>query len=242
MKLYGAILGDLAGQPYEFNYKGDYSEFDIHDKKSHFTDDTLMTLASASYLLDKFDSLEDAFKDMGKRYEGNYYGKTFKKWLQSYNGTIGNSYGNGCLMRVSPFMYCENSLEKAIESCFCSHLHSKSIIGVVNLYELYQHSKIRKIASKYKPENHILYAKNKFIIEADETSKLIEHLYWLSESTHETIEKTIKLGGDTDTNASIIAELMNYTFQDLNIKDVEYVESKLDDYLLSILKEFNEKF
>jgi ADP-ribosylglycohydrolase len=34
MKLYGAILGDLAGQPYEFNYKGDYSEFDIHDKKS----------------------------------------------------------------------------------------------------------------------------------------------------------------------------------------------------------------
>lgn len=51
-KLYGAILGDLAGQPYEFNYKGNFNEFNIHDKKSNFTDDTIMTLATAKAILE----------------------------------------------------------------------------------------------------------------------------------------------------------------------------------------------
>ena len=35
---------------------------------------------------------------------------------------------------------------------------------------------------------------------------------------------------------------MNHTYNDIRRKDVKYVESKLDPYLLSILKEFNKKF
>ena len=51
-KLYGALLGDCIGSPYEFNnYKGkDFQLFD--ENRSFFTDDSVMTIAIAEALLD----------------------------------------------------------------------------------------------------------------------------------------------------------------------------------------------
>lgn len=244
-KLYGAILGDLAGQPYEYKYKGDFSEFNIYNPKSYFTDDTILTLATAAYMLGTFKSFEEAYRKLGERYINlDCFGKGFEAWLATPFGTINNSYGNGCLMRVSPCIYLskEIALETAVESTLCSHQHPKSIIAVMNLMMQYKEADLRKIASKYKVNRHIEYARNVFMVEADKTVELIKQLYWISNSTHETIKQTVKLGGDTDTNASIMGELMNYTFDDLTKEDIEYVESKLDDYLLDILKKFNKKY
>lgn len=241
-KLYGAILGDLAGQPYEFNYKGDYSEFNIHNPNSHITDDSIMTLATAAYMLGKFESFEIAYKTFFQKYQGDLYGSKFREWCATPNGTVGNSFGNGCLMRVSPCMYyADKKLAKTmvVESAFCSHLHPESLISILYLANLYREAKLRKHVSKFHPENHIKYAKNKFYIKADDTVELINHLYWITDSTHDTIKDTVLLGGDTDTNASIVGELMNFTFNDLTQQDKDYVESKLDSYLLDILISFN---
>ena len=46
--MYGAILGDIVGSPYEFdcnNYKA--KDFPRFSRRSDFTDDTVMTLAVA---------------------------------------------------------------------------------------------------------------------------------------------------------------------------------------------------
>ena len=51
--MYGAILGDIVGSPYEFdcnNYKA--KDFPLFSQRSEFTDDTVMTLAVAKALLD----------------------------------------------------------------------------------------------------------------------------------------------------------------------------------------------
>ena len=51
--MYGAILGDIIGSPYEFdfnNYKS--KDFPLFCQRSEFTDDTVMTLAVAKALLD----------------------------------------------------------------------------------------------------------------------------------------------------------------------------------------------
>ena len=48
----GAILGDIVGSPYEFdhnNYK--HKDFPLLSEKSHFTDDTVMTVAAAAIFL-----------------------------------------------------------------------------------------------------------------------------------------------------------------------------------------------
>ena len=50
--MYGAILGDIVGSPYEFdcnNYKA--KDFPLFSRNSDFTDDTVMTLAVARALL-----------------------------------------------------------------------------------------------------------------------------------------------------------------------------------------------
>ena len=42
--MFGAILGDIIGEPYEFD-RGDKSKkFPLFRKNPHFTDDTVMTI------------------------------------------------------------------------------------------------------------------------------------------------------------------------------------------------------
>ena len=49
--MYGAILGDIIGSPYEFD-KGDKTkDFDMWNPRVTFTDDTVMTVAVAEALL-----------------------------------------------------------------------------------------------------------------------------------------------------------------------------------------------
>lgn len=239
--LYGAILGDLAGQPYEFPVMKHFPEnVNLHNPDSKITDDTLMTLATAKSIIDN-QNIEDAYKEMGLKYQGDYYGKGFKEWLKSDKGTIGNSYGNGCLMRISPFFYLENlkheEIElKVIESCLTSHCNPISISYSIKLCDLYFQSKLRRMCSVHKYE---AVPFTKFEVRADKTFQFVDKIYGSHKSTHEAIKKSIKCGGDTDTNASIIGELMNFTYNDLNREDLNYVESKLDDYLLKILLDFS---
>lgn len=242
-KLYGAILGDLAGQPYEFNYSGDFSEFNLHDEKSKFTDDTLMTLAVAACLIGRYTDFESAYKAIGKKYQGDYYGEGFKKWLKTPHSTPRNSWANGCLMRVSPIMYVKQSFQEhnnmLLESVLPSHNHHESKMAVFELDDLYYgfipFKWFYRLTRKLKRFT-------KFNISAKSTIKFIRYAFPTFKTTQEAIEKVVKCGGDTDTNASIIGELMNYHKQDLTKEDIEYVESKLDDFLLEILKEFNNKY
>lgn len=241
-KLYGAILGDLCGQPYEFPImQGPYTKVKLHNPDSHFTDDTLMTLATARVMLEDI-SFDQAYKEMGLKYQGDYYGKGFKEWINSPEGTLNNSFGNGCLMRISPLMYLisnGSSQSKIVESCFNSHAHPISVNSCLRLLDIYQLSYLREIIAN---DDDKIPPFEKFEVRADKTYEFIFKLYWNVIGTHKAIKKAVECGGDTDTNASIIGELMNYTFDDITRADVKYVESKLDPYLLGILKDFNEKF
>ena len=61
--MYGAILGDIVGSPYEFdcnNYKA--KDFPLFSRRSDFTDDTVMTLAVAKALLSTRGQDDDAIK------------------------------------------------------------------------------------------------------------------------------------------------------------------------------------
>ena len=62
--MYGAILGDIVGSPYEFdcnNYKA--KNFPLFSQRSDFTDDTVMTLAVAKALLSSRGQDDAAIKE-----------------------------------------------------------------------------------------------------------------------------------------------------------------------------------
>ena len=50
--MYGAILGDMIGSPYEFDMGDKVKEFPLFSKRSCFTDDSVMTIAVADAFLD----------------------------------------------------------------------------------------------------------------------------------------------------------------------------------------------
>lgn len=255
-KLYGAILGDLCGQPYELQ-KYD-KEITIHNPDSHITDDTIMTLATAYAIMNDL-TFERAYKRFGEMYtdenKGLGYGSNFKNWINEPLGGLNYSFGNGCLMRISPIMYSSDN-EQVLDmmigaSCYNSHAHIKSYETCLKLKDLYLGKGTVTSLVDIKPFN-------KFEVCAEPTFEFIKDLYnnmifSMSAYTlsgnknllHDTIIKTVECKGDTDTNASIIGELTNYYTCGISESDVEYVENKLrsvDPFLLDILQDFNSVF
>ena len=99
---------------------------------SEFTDDTVMTVANADWLLTN-DSLFGIMQDYGNRYPCAGYGGMFLNWLRTDDPQPYNSFGNGSAMRVSPvgwaFDTLEETLQKAKESAELTHNHPEGIKG-----------------------------------------------------------------------------------------------------------------
>lgn len=50
--MYGAILGDIIGSPYEFDRGNKTKDFPLFSAESEFTDDTVMTIAVADAFME----------------------------------------------------------------------------------------------------------------------------------------------------------------------------------------------
>lgn len=87
--MYGAILGDMIGAPYEFGGEMKSKDFPLFGEGSRFTDDTVMTVAVAEALLDALGAEDEAIASAvamsmqrwGRRYPNAGYGGRFRRWL-----------------------------------------------------------------------------------------------------------------------------------------------------------------
>lgn len=132
----GAIAGDVIGSVYEFNPTRDYN-FDLFTPKSTFTDDTVLTVANALWLLEdeahSHGKLVNIMLDLCRRYPNRGYGGRFANWIVSEDPQPYNSFGNGSAMRVSPVGYYAKTLDEALElakiSAEVTHDHPEGIKG-----------------------------------------------------------------------------------------------------------------
>ena len=132
----GAIAGDVIGSAYEFNPTREY-DFKLFTDRSTYTDDTVLTMANALWLLEDeqhtHEKLVKIMHDMCWKYPGRGYGGRFAQWIQDDNPQPYNSYGNGSAMRVSPVGYYAKTLEEALElaqiSAEVTHNHPEGIKG-----------------------------------------------------------------------------------------------------------------
>lgn len=134
----GAIIGDIVGSTREWhNIKTE--DFELVPMGSRFTDDTVMTLAVAKWLMDdpthEADSLARMMQELGRKYPNAGYGGMFRKWLASDHPMPYGSYGNGSAMRVSPVGLYANSLEETLHlariTASVSHNHPEGIKGAL---------------------------------------------------------------------------------------------------------------
>ncbi len=129
----GAIIGDIVGSIYEFdNVKT--TNFPLFSRESSYTDDSIMTVAVADWLLHGGE-LAKIMQGYGRKYPcpmGSYGGR-FGLWLKDLNPQPYNSWGNGSAMRVSAVGWFFDSLEKTLdvaeESAAVTHNHPEGIRG-----------------------------------------------------------------------------------------------------------------
>ncbi len=152
----GAIIGDTVGSEYEFNNTKDYN-FTLFKDSSAYTDDTIMTMAVASWLLKdethSYQGLEDMMVLFAKSFRcpRGGYGELFYLWLEYPGGLRDDtllkgplyeskegrcpygSWGNGSAMRVSALGWFFDTLEEtervAKISAEITHNHPEGIKG-----------------------------------------------------------------------------------------------------------------
>ena len=259
--MFGAVVGDVVGSAYEFhNVKT--KEFKLFTENSCFTDDTILTCATAEWLLTG-KSAEQVLKKWGNRYKNRYYengkippfGKGFSRWLET--GIPYQAKTNGCVMRISPIGLMEKDLTEALKkACVLTNLthnHPESLKYVSMYIEtmfllkkgMDTHRIKEKLSKKYecdliKSIDEIRPNYDKFYVSCKNSvpQAIISALDAVS--FEDAIRNAISLGGDSDTLACMaggIAEIRFGVPIKLKTKTVSY----LDQCMQKVITDFYQK-
>ena len=230
--MYGAILGDIIGSPFEFDRGDKTKDFKLFSRRSHFTDDSVMTLAVCEALLkvgqdatvkEIEDTVISSMQSWGRRYPRAGYGGYFRRWLTARHPEPYNSFGNGSAMRVSAAGWLYDSLEKtrvvAKATANVTHNHPEGIKGAeatASAIFMARNGSSKEEIKKY-IEKEFHYDLNRTLNEIrpdyhmDETCQktVPEAIIAFLEATdfEDAIKNAISLGGDTDTLGAITGSI-----------------------------------
>ena len=255
----GTIAGDIIGSRYEFR-PIKTKDFNLFNPQSRFTDDTIMTLAVAKWLVNDKDSEDELIKQLqyfGNRYPYGGYGGMFKEWLETPNPEPYGSWGNGSAMRVSPVAWVGETLEEVQElaelSAIVTHDHPDGIKGALATADAIYLARIGSSKEEIREHIEIRYDYN-----LNRTVDEIRPYYGFDVSCRgsvpesiicfldaddfeDTIRNAVSLGGDADTQAAIAGSIAA-AYYDVP-KNIVYKSIHSLDYdLLNVLIEFEDKF
>ena len=235
--MYGAILGDIIGSPFEFDRGDKTKDFKLFSRRSHFTDDSVMTLAVCEALLkvgqdatvkEIEDTVISSMQSWGRRYPRAGYGGYFRRWLTARHPEPYNSFGNGSAMRVSAVGWLYDSLEKtrtvAKATANVTHNHPEGIKGAeatASAIFMARNGSSKEEIKKY-IENEFHYDLNRTLDEIrpnfhmDETcQKTVPEAiiaFLEARAFEDAIRNAVSLGGDTDTLGAITGSIAEAYF------------------------------
>lgn len=264
--MYGAILGDIIGSPYEFDRGSKSKDFPLFSKHSTFTDDTVMTLAVADALLDAQpdadlewirNRLIRGMQRFGEAYPHAGYGGMFRHWLRAKDPQPYGSYGNGSAMRVSSVGWLYNDLDTvrrmARLSAEVTHNHPEGIKGAEATASVIFLARTDSTKAEIKA-----YIEENFHYDLSRTCDEIRPDYHHVESCQETVPEAItaflegesfedvirtavSLGGDCDT-LTCIAGSMAEAFYGVPEELKAECRKRLSEDLLELLQRFDTVF
>lgn len=261
--MYGAILGDMIGSPYEFDCGDKTKEFPLFSKNSTYTDDTVMTVAVAETFLDAQPSADEGWirnrlanlmQRYGRAYPHAGYGLRFSRWLRTRHPEPYNSFGNGSAMRVCAVGWLYNDLETvrrmARLSADVTHNHPEGIKGAEATAAAIYLARTGSTKAEIKT-----YVEETFHYDLSRTCDEIRPEYHHVESCQETVPEAItaflegqsfedvirtavSLGGDCDTLTCIagsIAEAFYGVPEELKAE----CRKRMPEDLLAVLRRFD---
>jgi len=251
--LYGALGGDIIGSRFEWhNLKS--KDFELFNRDSKFTDDTVMTIATADALLHRID-YASAYRIWGSRYPHAGYGGSFRRWLTAERPLPYHSWGNGSAMRVSPVGFFKNSadevLAEAERSAAVTHDHPEGIKGAqaAALAVFLARTGSTKAAIRSEIEARFGYDLSSrdlasirpeyaFDVSCMGTLPVAILAFLESESYEDAIRNAVSVGGDSDTIAAITGGIALAFYRTMEKETELGIESRLTGELLEICREF----
>lgn len=250
----GAIAGDIIGHRFEFS-NIETTEFDLFNQESTFTDDTVLTVATADALmtdknyLQKYQKYFDDYP--GRGWGGGFFAKASCGCLGPYG-----SYGNGSAMRVSPVgWYCDtvtHVMREAYSTAAVTHDHPEGVKGAqaIALATYMARTGFDKMEIAYSIKTRFDYNISKpytaYGREFDETCqgtvpKAIA-IFLGTRSYEEAIRESIAQGGDVDTIACIVGGIAQ-AFYGMPDKDiVKNVYLRLTPQLREVITDFTKSY
>ena len=247
----GAIIGDIIGSVYEFN-NVKTKDFPLWTDASHFTDDTVCTVAIADALLHQ-KPFDQTLRDWCRRYPDAGYGPLFQKWVHSDTMPAYKGWGNGAVMRLSPVAFLSADKIEArlsgMEQTAVTHNSAEAITATeayidtfFALKEGYSSDTIARTLSfrfGYQMDrsiDDIRATYDKFYVRASKTVPEAISCALYATSFEDAIRNAISLGGDSDTLAAITGSLAEVRFGVPAKMKLEAI-SRLDDSMRSVLQE-----
>lgn len=230
----GAICGDTIGSTYEIgkHRTKDY-DFELFPKGSAPSDDTILTLAIAKWLMGdrSEEDLKHQLVSFANRYPKAHWGHGFKIWLASKEHAKREASSNGSAMRISPVGYAATSLKDCLalakQTAELTHNTPEGIQGAQAIAAsvfLVSQGKTKAEVKEY-IEKQFGYDLNQTIDDIRATYNLKEKfslacnkcaceaiICWLVSDTYEaTIRNAVSLGGDADTIAAMAGGIASAT-------------------------------
>ena len=260
----GGIVGDVIGSKYELekNKNKVKSLAGTHHLKTSvsmiYTDDTVLSLAIAKWLVDDpthdKQTLIDLFKRFARRYASYSFGKDFQKWVKSDSREPYGAHTNGCAMRVAPVAWFAQSLDECLTlaktTAEITHNSDEGIRGAQAVAAAIFLNRTGKSKSDIRT-----YIEQTFGYDLGRTTDDIRPSYAFettcdktvpesiicfleSETFEDAVIRAISLGGDTDTMGCIAGNIAAAT---MNVPNelASFVYESLPLELREILDKWN---
>ena len=262
--MYGAILGDIIGSPYEFDRGNKSKDFPLFSRNSKFTDDSVMTLAVADAFLSIAPNTDDAdirrrliqsMQFYGQTFPHAGYGGMFRRWLKDTNPQPYVSYGNGSAMRVSSAAWLFDDLQTvrhmARLSAEVTHNHPEGIKGAEAtasaIYLARTCSTKAEIKAYIEANFHYDLSRScdeirpayRHVESCQETVPEAITAFLEGESFEDVIRTAVSLGGDCDTLTCIAGSIAE-GFYGVPEELKQQCRERLPEDLREVLRRFEE--
>lgn len=254
----GAITGDIIGSIYESPWRNIKTKsFPLFQAKSHFTDDSVLTVAVADAILNN-QNYTAKLKEYYHRYPKAGFGGNFRRWAASNDTEPYYSFGNGSGMRVSPVAYAFSDLEtvkqEALKSAAVTHNHPEGIKGgqAIAMATFLARTNASKAEIKQKIEENCQYNLDSTVSELQETysfdvscqGSVPQAIICFLEATdfEDAIRNAISIGGDSDTIACMTGAIAEAFYQGVPAEILQETDQRLDNDLKTIIEQFKQHY
>lgn len=260
--MFGAIIGDIVGSRFQF-HSHKSKRFEFFHSGCYFTDDSVMTIAIGTSLLECYGNFENLsevavsiMQKIGRAYPYCGYGGLFRLWLKSAVPHPYNSYGNGAPMRVSTCGIVGKSLAEvkmlSRKVTEVTHNHPeglKAAEAIATCVYLARTGSSKKdlldyVQTYYYPMNFTLDEIRddyEFDVSSQGSTPQALKAFFESVDFEDAIRNAISIGGDSDTIGAITGAVAG-AYYGIPSWMIDKAKTYLDQQLRSLCETFVEQY